>query len=914
MATIASRLLNSGTQLTAGYFDEVTFNPNSTAVVNLYEYSQDFSKSRWTTSSVTVTPNTVTAPDGTLTATTLTSTGLYTSVSQTPTTQPTGVQIVTVSVFVKYGNITLNPYFTIVQESIVSGTACVATWNLVTLASVGGGFNVISSSLTSAGNGWYRVSVTFLYSTTNHGILRPRFWIGDYTGTNYSTSYVYIWGAQIEYGSTLSAYQPRVASTNLLNYSEEFDNTGYWIKNTLAGVTPNATTAPDGTLTADKLVSPVAAGPTRKSIYQPPAFNLTAGAIYTFSIYVKAAGFTTASMWFDSANSSPPDGRTAPGYWGSDCRIDLTNGSAVVGANYPGSVYGIDAGNGWYRLVLSAKMTVTGGANLTIAMGSPNGAANEVGNGVDGIYVWGAQLEVGSFATPYKKTTLNTNITLPRFVKSDSPSTYAIVGEYDEVTFNPTTPKFVNIFPNSNDWTLSVQLTTNATLASANTTAPDGTLTGSRLTSTITGGNNTAIIQKLTPTISKDMLPWCASLYVKQGTSPVTTLNMAFTNGSTYKEVQLSLTWATLSLAAGGSNFNLTGSLGYGMIDAGNGWYRIWACLLNTYAATQLAGRVYVRDSGTSNVSGEYSYIWGLQIEQGYVPTIYQSTGVSGVISTPMFANKVISTGDNFVKKEYDEWSGVPITDGAVLYVDSALSTSYTQGSTTWTNIANTSASGTIGSTPGGGNATQLAPTSDDIGFDTATMSLAINDNRNSLNGQIRFPSIDYNALALTNNFTVMFAAKRDYYGFGGNFIGNCEFFQAANQGYNSGWRIQENSQGVMGAPFNATHRWSLEMSPAAVPAGWNAIVDDTSPNRWCIVAFSVSSTNVYAFCNGNITTRTNPLTYASGSPNRGYINFTSAGGGSFNGKLGFFMVFNRALSTTELTYNYNVFRNRYGL
>jgi hypothetical protein len=914
MATIASRILSSGTQLTAGYFDEVTYNPNSTAVVNLYDYSQDFSQSRWTRPSSTITTNTTAAPDGTLTASTHTSTGLYASVWQLPTTQPTTGQIVTVSVFVKYGNMTPNPYFTLVQEGT---TASAVTWNLLT-QTVQGGYNNLGSTLTNAGNGWYRASMTFLYSKVNHGTLQPKIWIGDYTGINYSTSYVYIWGAQIEYGSTLSAYQPKAASTNLIRYSEEFDNAGYWIKNSLASVTPNATIAPDGTLTADKLVSPVAAGPTRKSIYQPTAFNLTAGVVYTFSVYVKAAEFTTATIWFDSVNAVPPDGRTSPGYWGSDCRIDLTNGSNVASVNTPGAVYGIAAGNGWYRLVLTAKMTVTSGINFGIALGSVNGAVNEVGNGVDGIYVWGAQLEIGSFATPYKKTTLGTNITLPRFVKNESANTYAIIGEYDEVTFNPTTPRLVNIFPNSDDWTLNVQLLTNATLTSANTVAPDGTLTGSRLTSTIAGGTNTALIQKLTSSFSKNVLPWCASAYVKQGTSPITTLNLAFVGGTTYKEVQLSLTWATLALAASGSNYNLTGSLGYGIIDAGNGWYRIWACLLNTYAATQLAGRMYVRDSGTSNVLGEYSYIWGLQIEQGYVPTIYQSTGVSGVISTPRFANKIVNTGDNYIKQEYDEWTGVPITDGAILYVDAGLSPSYTQGSTTWTNIANTSASGTIGSVPNGSGGILSAPNSNDIDFDASTMSIKINDNRNSTNGQIRFSNINFNALAVSNNFTVMFAAKKDYYGIlpNVNHNGNTELFQGVDNGYDKGWRIQEFNQGTPGAPFTGTHNWSLQMSPAAVPSGWSANVTDSSSNRWCIVAFSVSSTNVYAFCNGNITSTTNLGTYYGGpSPtSRGWINFTGAGAGSFNGRLGFFMVFNRALSTTELTYNYNVFKNRYDL
>ena len=102
-------------------------------------------------------------------------------------------------------------------------------------------------------------------------------------------------------------------------------------------------------------------------------------------------------------------------------------------------------------------------------------------------------------------------------------------------------------------------------------------------------------------------------------------------------------------------------------------------------------------------------------------------------------------------------------------------------------------------------------------------------------------------------------------------------------------------------------------MSPAATPSGWGLGVGDTSTNRMCIVAFSVSPTTVYGFCNGNTTTTTNPGTYA-GSTSRGWINFTGAGAGSFNGQIGFFMVYNRALSLVELTQNYNAFRRRYNL
>jgi hypothetical protein len=405
---------------------------------------------------------------------------------------------------------------------------------------------------------------------------------------------------------------------------------------------------------------------------------------------------------------------------------------------------------------------------------------------------------------------------------------------------------------------------------------------------------------------------------VKQGTSPAVSIVIAFVNATAYKDIILRLNWSNLSLSIGGSsNTQVGGPSNYGLIDVGGGWYRLWCTLTNTYNGNQVSGRIHVRDSGSSNVTGEYSYIWGGQLEQASYPSIYQPTTAAtsnsteaSLIGVPKFANRITNTGNSYVKKEYDEWSGVPIANGLVLYVDGAVSSSYIPGSNIWYNIANTSANGVLTTDSG------TTANTNQISYDTTTMSLTINNNRTIASGQIRFPNIDFNALAASNNFTVMFAAKKEYYGLFGNGVGNSELFQAVNNGYNTGWRITEEWQGPQGAPYTGNTFWVLSMSPAATPSGWNHSVTDNAPSRWSIGAFSVSPTNVYGFCNNIITTRTNPGTYFGGaSPtNRGFINYTSAGAGSFNGRLGFFMVYNRALSTAELTYNYNVFRKRYGL
>jgi hypothetical protein len=156
-----------------------------------------------------------------------------------------------------------------------------------------------------------------------------------------------------------------------------------------------------------------------------------------------------------------------------------------------------------------------------------------------------------------------------------------------------------------------------------------------------------------------------------------------------------------------------------------------------------------------------------------------------------------------------------------------------------------------------------------------------------------------------------MFAAKKNYHGLFGNDFGNSQLFRGSGNGYNFGWRIIESYQGIPGSIFTKRHTWTL---------GWNDqfqgyTVDDlnSNTNRMCIVAFTISPSQIKGFCNGSTTTASNPLNYlaGTGSPQ---ISVTNAGAGSFNGQLGIFMIYNRALSDAEVLQNYNALAYRYNL
>jgi hypothetical protein len=154
-----------------------------------------FGSANWTTSNLTVTSNSTTAPDGTTTADTLTGTGADALVVQTlPATQASRY---TVSVDLKWGN-TARSQFGLYD---VTGGAWVlrieATWTAgvvtaLTTAQGAGGDYVI----TSLGSGWYRCTGT----TTNAFVLGRTHSVSIYpvaVVVGAAGSYVYAWNMRV---------------------------------------------------------------------------------------------------------------------------------------------------------------------------------------------------------------------------------------------------------------------------------------------------------------------------------------------------------------------------------------------------------------------------------------------------------------------------------------------------------------------------------------------------------------------------------------------------------------------------------------------------------------------------------------------------------------------------------------------
>jgi len=415
---------------------------------NLLTFSEQFDNAVWTKFQATISPNATTAPDGTLTADSIVDTAVEQEHNCYQSTQTTTTA--SFSVYAKQNGRSVialraysasNEFYTAVFD-LSGGTISLQN-------ETGTTFSGVSAAISSAGSGWYRCSITYTRSsgatfhvidlatntTPTLGSAGSQVYLGNGTG-------VFIWGAQLETGSSATAYQKvgltsdvtesgkrdcwgllfdgsddslqtaeisfntwtQATRRNLISSTESMSLT--WVS-TRASVAENATIAPDGTSTADKIVEDNSASNTHRI-----AIGVTSSATtHTASVYLKAAGRDYAFVFLDANN-------------GTGAFFDLANG--VTGAVSGAVTSAIQSvGNGWYRCSVTGGVTATPG--MWILTADTISSNSYTGDGTSGIFIWGAQLEAGTL-TDYQRVGTD-KMTVMAGVRKNTDASYGCIVE-----------------------------------------------------------------------------------------------------------------------------------------------------------------------------------------------------------------------------------------------------------------------------------------------------------------------------------------------------------------------------------------------------------------------------------------------------------------------------------------------------
>ena len=400
---------------------------------------------------------------------------------------------------------------------------------------------------------------------------------------------------------------------DLLTYSEDFSNVA-WTKTNIT-VTENSELSPNGIVNTETIVDTAVNNEHYISLSQ----TTTANVVKTFSIFLKK-GTQPFAMLRNYGNGNEM-------YFSVVVNLDtgiITKTQAGTSATSTASSI-INYGNGWYRVTATASFSSTSTRAVLYLVNSANpsigtyGESSYLGNGINSVIAWGAQLEQGSTDTSYFPTTDRLNI--PRIDYTSGTASLLVE------------PQRTNRALYSNDFNNAYWIKNNITIQSFN----DGIIDGEKYYEITCDGTLGTLKGIKNNWLNAVANTYTLSIIAKAGTSSTFVIG----------------TRANLTASGFSAIFNLSNGTiisenqGTAKIeDYGNGWYRCFFTVVNPSTYTDYASLFFGHPFGASADSS--IFITAVQSEIGsyatsYIPTVASTvtrnldliskTGISSLIN-----------------------------------------------------------------------------------------------------------------------------------------------------------------------------------------------------------------------------------------------------------------------------------------